>query len=220
LIDIIGLGPAFGLIFANAATKKFATPATGTSTAKFSLCDLLINIHNSQQPSGSNGIEHSASLTREDRPDFSRASDPTQRSPSKAQVQILLDSSHDGQMITVADFLVARGKLWDKTYKAKPSMQQDKLKAQEHIIANVEGCLLLGALSGNSNKGFFQISKAYAQSILLDERLPAGWTKSTRSLGIPELFLCLAQQGVDWAVNEFTGMIQLSKNWFGLANLL
>lgn len=212
LIDVYGLGPTFGFVFARAATKKFATPATG----KFSLCDLLINVHNNQQPSGATGIEHSASLSREDRPDFTRASDPTQRSPSQAQVDIVVKSSTDGKMITMKDFVKARGKLWDKSYAARPALKTDKLKTQEHIIADVEGCLLLGALAGNSNKGKFQISTAYAQSFLHDERFPVGWTKSSRSLGIPQLLMCLTQEGYTWAANEFTGIVELGKHWFGV----
>ncbi len=213
LIDIYGLSGTFGTIFAHAATKKFAVPATG----KFSLCDLLINIHSKDQPSGSTGIEHAASLTREDRPTYDHSSDATQRSPQSAQVNIVLNVAGADQIISLPEFVVAREQLWDKSFKARPAMKADKLVLQQKIIANVEGCLLLGAIAGNSNQGKFQISKSYAQSFLMNERFPAGWTKSSRSLGLPELFECLADQGLEWAADEFKALTHLSKNWFGFA---
>jgi hypothetical protein len=212
LIDIYGLGSVFGTIFAKAATKKFANPATG----KFSLCDLLISDRSKEQASGETGIEHLASLTRVDRPDFTRASDNTQRSPSQEQINILLNSSKDGKMITVSDFVKARSKYWDKTFAAKPAYKTDSLITTEKIVCAVEGCLMLGALSGNSNEGKFQISKPFAQSILFEERLPVGWRKSTNALGLPELFSCLTQQGISEAANALTAAAAIAKHWFGL----
>jgi len=217
LIDIYALGPAFGTIFAHSATKKFANPATH----KFSLCDLLINVHSSDQASKSTGIEHSASLSREDRPttsDWSHKLDYTQRSPNQNQIDIVMHSSKT-DMITLPDFVHAREALWMKSFAARPALKSDKLSTQEHVIANVEGCLFLGALSGNSNQGKFQISKTYAQSILRDERLPPGWKKTSTELGIPQLLSCLSQQGFAWAKSEFAGMLEISKHWFGLGLL-
>lgn len=214
LIGVYNLGDAFGFVFARAATKKFANPATGT----FSLCDLLINIHNSAQASQANGIEHSASLTREDRPagDFTHKTDVTQRVPNASQYSIVLNSAGKDGIISTADFMTARKSLWDKSYRKNPALKRDKLVTQEHIIADVEGCLLLGALSGNSNAGKFQISQAYAKSFLADEKFPAGWQKSATSLGFPQLLQCLAGEGYAWAKNEFTGLIELGKHWFGV----
>jgi len=211
LINVYGLSTAFGTIFAHAAVKKFAVPATG----KVSLCDLLTNIHINQQPSGATGIEHSASLSRDDRPkdDWTHASDHTQRSPSQNQINVLLGSSSDKQMITLNDMVTARGKLWDRAYTLSPALKSDKLDNTERIIANTEACLLLGALAGKSNQGHFQITTAYAQSILFEERLPVDWAKSPRTLGLPELFECLAGQGLLWAKNEVTAVIELSKHW-------
>ena len=119
-------------------------------------------------------------------------------------------------MISMSDFVNARKQLWAKTYAARPALQTDPLKRQEHIIADVEGCLLLGALSGNSNGGKFQISTEYAKSFLLNEQFPNGWTKSTRRLGIPQLLQCLAAEGYAWAKSEFAGVVELSKHWFGI----
>lgn len=212
LIGVYGLGDAFGFVFAKAATKKFADPKTNT----FSLCDLLINVHNNQQASGDSGIEHSASLSRTDRADFTHATDASQRSPSRDQVNIVLNASKDGKMITLRDMMIARGQLWDKSYKNTPYAKDDKLDTQQHIIADVEACLLLGALSGNSNEGKFQISKSYADSFLFEEKFPTGWTKSSRPLGIPQLLECLVGEGLAWASNEFTGVVELSKHWFGI----
>jgi len=210
---VIGLSSTFGSIFAKAAMGKFADPATG----KISLCDVLTNIHNTNQPSKKSGIEHAASLTREDRPngDFSHATDATQRSPSKAQVDIVLASSSNGQMITVNDFVNARQRLWAKSYGNQPALRTDSLDTQTHIIASVEGCLVLGALSGNSNGGKYQISTAYAQSFLLSEQFPVGWQKSANAMGIPQVLECLAEQGFSWAANEFTGAVELARQWFG-----
>jgi len=215
LIGVYGLGQGFGTVFALAATKKFADPTTG----KISLCDLLTNIHSNDQPSHATGVEHTGSMSREDRPDFTRASNPTQRSPSPAQVGVILAGSTDGTTITMRDLVAARTKLWANSYTARPALKTDALATQEHIIADVESCLLLGALSGNSNGGHFQISKAYAQSFLLSETFPAGWQKSTNELGIPQLLACLAQEGYSWAANELTGLAELSKHWFGSSSV-
>lgn len=213
LIGVYNLGPAFGFVFARAATKKFADPKTG----EFSLCDLLINVHNNAQPSGSTGIEHSASMSRVDRPsmDFSHKNDFTQRSPSRAQVDLTLSRTTKG-MFTLADFSNARKTLWAKSYSVLPALAKDPLNKQEHIIADVEGCLLLGALSGNSNGGEFQISKDYANSFLYNEQFPKGWDRSPNPLGIPQLLACLAGQGYEWAKAEWSGLVEVSKNWFGL----
>lgn len=214
LIGVYNLGSTFGFVFARAATKKFADPKTG----KFSLCDLLINVHNNAQPSGSTGIEHSASMSREDRPsmDFSHKNDATQRSPSRAQVDLTLRKTSAGDMFTLNDFVNARKTLWAKSYSKLPALEKDPLNKQEHIIADVEGCLLLGALSGNSNGGSFQISKNYANSFLFAEQFPKGWDRSPNALGIPQLMACLAGQGFEWAKNEWSGLVELSKHWFGM----
>jgi len=212
LVDVFGLTPTFGLVFAHAASNKFAAKTTG----KFSLCDLLTNIHSTDQPSGATGIEHTASLTREDRPDWLKTSNPSQRSPSTAQISLLTSSSSDGKMITMADFLKARVSIWNKSYNARPALKQDSLDNTEHIIAAAEGCLLLGVLSGNSNAGSLQISKAYAESILIEERLPVGWVKSSKPMGVPEFFGCLVEQGLSWAANEVTGVLTLAEHWFAL----
>jgi hypothetical protein len=197
-LDVLNLGDVFGNLFVKAAYRKFADPKTG----KFSLCDLLTNIHSTDQPSGKTGIEHSASLTRLDRPngDFSKAANPTQRSPVESQVNVLLNSSTDKKTITVANLMAARSTLWAQSYAAQPALKSDKLDKQQRIIADVEGCLLLGALSGNSNGGGFAISTEYAKSILLHERLPDTWSKTAEPFGLFELFKCLGQEGQAWAL--------------------
>jgi len=212
LIDVLGLSSAFGTLFAHAATKKFADPATG----KFDLCKLLTNLHATVPLSGPAGIEHSASMSREDRPTFDHKDDDSQRKPNPNQVSIVLGASTDGKMITVTDFAHARERIWAKSYAKNAAIKTDKQHFAEDLIATVEGCLFLGALSGNSNAGKFQISKNYAQSFLLNERLPAGWSKSAHALGIPELISCVLQQKLAWAVDEFTVITQVSKYWFGL----
>jgi len=214
LIDIMNLSPAFGTVFAKAAIKKFANP----STQAFTLCDALTNLHTNAVSSGQAGVEHSASLTREDRPDFTHTSDATQIHPSQVQINILLQSSTDkgGNIITLANGITARNQLWAKSYAAKPALQTDPKATSEHIIASVELCLVMGVLSGNSNDRQFQISKTYAQSILFGEQFPAGWSKTPRTLGFPELFECLAAQGLAWAKNEITAMAELPLHWFGV----
>jgi len=220
LIQGLGLSNAFGTLFAHAAFKKFANPKTGT----FDLDWLTTNLHNTVPVSGAAGIEHSASLTREDRPNFDHSSDNTQRNAQASQVQIVLNSSKDGKVISISDFANARKQLWDKSFAARPALRSDKLHIQEDLIATTEGCLLLGALSGNSAKGSFQIAKSYAQSILLNERFPDGWTRNPHPLGIPELIACIIQQkaaGVanaveSWATDEFHVISALSQHWFGL----
>jgi hypothetical protein len=208
LLNIYGLGPKFGAFFAEAAFSKFVDPKTKT----VSLCDLLTNIHRTDQPSGKAGIEHAASLTRLDRPTFDHTADNTQRSPVPSQVAVLLNSTFL-PMITVSNVVQTRERLWALTYKKNPSLATDKLKPVEHIIASTEACLLLGVLSGNSNQGKLQISKDYARSILLDERLPAGWKKSSVPMGWPQVAGCLAELGATWAGNRITAMLTLAKNW-------
>jgi hypothetical protein len=139
--------------------------------------------------------------------------------PSQEQINIVLSSSKDGKMITVSDFVRAREQLWSRTYASKPALKSDKLSTQEHIMLMSRDVCFLGALSGNSNQGKFQISKQYAQSILFSERLPNGWKKTAQPLGIPQLLQCLSAQGMAWAHNEFTGMVEISKHWFGFGFL-
>jgi len=169
LIDIYNLGDVFGTIFAHAATSKFAHP----DTKDFSLCDLLINLHKNDQPSGQTGIEHSASLSRQDRPngDFNHDTDSTQRNPDPVQSNIVLAHAVGG-MLTLPQFTAARRDLWTKSFTAQPARKTDPLQKQEAMIADVEGCLFLGALSGNSNGGHFQISVDYARSFLQHEQFP------------------------------------------------
>jgi len=211
LVGIYNLGDVFGTIFASAATKKFAHP----DTQDFNLCDLLINLHHNDQPSGQTGIEHSASLSRQDRPngDFSHMTDGTQRNPDPVQSNIVLSHAVNG-MITVPQFTAARRELWAKSIRAQPALANDPLHKQEAIIADVEGCLFLGALSGNSNGGRFQISDVYARYFLQREQFPPGWAKSPRPLGLPQLFECLTAQAVDWAHTKAEAMAALSVHWF------
>jgi len=215
LQNVIGLGPAFAEVFTKAAISKFADP----TTKMISLCDTLTNIHSNDQPSHSTGVEHEASLSREDRPkyDYTKAGNPSQRSPSPTQIAILLSHSKDGNVITMADFVQARAALWAKTYGANKALQSDPLDRQQHVIAAVEGCLLLGALSGEQNGGHYQISKAYAQSILQDEKFPVGWAPAkTNPMGIPQVMQCLAQEGISFVGNE---VAELAKHWFGVLGL-
>jgi hypothetical protein len=212
LIDVFGLSKTFGTVFAKAAFPKFVNPAD----KKVSLCYLLTNIHSTAQPSHSTGIEHYASLSREDRYDTTVAGDRSQRSPNPSQSNIVLESSSDKNFITIPDIVRAREKLWMKTYTAKPALQKDRTKTQEHIIADTEACLFLGALSGNSNQGKLQISIDYAKSILQEEKFPAGWKKSNPELGILRLISCLAQQKVVWAASKLTALSTLAKHWLKL----
>jgi len=213
LLNIYGLGPSFGKFFAEAAFKKFVDPATG----KLSLCDLLINIHLSDGPSKSSGIEHYGSLSRADRPagpaGWGHQFDAAQRAPAASQLAMLLGSSSDGKMITLADMVRARTTIWNNTYRKLPSVKSDSLNTQEHIIASTEACLVLGVLSGNSNNGGFQISNAYAQTMLGQERFPAGWKKSSNPMGWPQVIDCLARMGTDWAANRITAILRVAKNW-------
>jgi hypothetical protein len=212
LLNIYGLGPSFGKFFAEAAFKKFADPAT----QKMSLCDLLINIHQSDQPSHSTGIEHSASLSRVDRSPaqgFSRLYDASQRDPVPAQSNIVLASSTDGQKLTLADMARARDKLWAHSFAANPALKTDKLHTTEAIIASTEACLLLGVLSGNSNQGTYQISKSYATSFLQHERFPQGWKKSATPMGWPQVTSCLTRMGLSWAGNRVSAILRVAKEW-------
>jgi len=214
LIDVYGLSSAlgslsFGNFFVEKAFAKFANPATQT----FSLCDLLLNIHSNDQPSKSAGIEHYASLTRSDRPDFTHNSDNTQRSPSPIQLAILLGASKDKKWINMDALVTARLALWAQTYRNIPSAHGDKLDGIQHIIAATEGCLLLGVLSGNGKTyGQFQFPYGWAESMLLHEQFPAGW--KSELFGWPQLISCLTQQGVGWAKDQVSTMAGLGSTWF------
>jgi len=190
MVNVLGLSSIFGGLFAKVATKKFAVSNT------FSLCDALKSDHNSLAPPSS-GIEHLASLTREDRTDFTTAGDLSQRAPNSAQIDILLKSSKDGKMITIPDFVRARQALWNKSFTKNPALKNDATIRTAKIVAAAEGCLLMGVLSGNSNGGQYQISVPYAQSILVNERFPAGWKKNSFwwGFGIPNIIGCLTKQG-------------------------
>jgi len=224
LIDVLNLGKVFGEAFAKLATKKFADPHTG----KFSLCDLLINIHNTNQPSGSAGIEHTASLSRVDRPngDFTHATDTTQRSPAQSQINELIKSATGAApnaVINVAGLMATRTALWANSFKAQPALEKDSLNNQERIIADVEGCLLLGALAGNSNGGTHDhISASYAQSILFSERLPDGWTKTPSPFGTLQLFQCMFREVRAWGANELKDAATKITAWlpFSLHDLI
>jgi hypothetical protein len=191
LIDTYGLSWLFGSTFAKVATKKFAVSKT------FSLCDTLKSDHNNNAPPSS-GIEHLASLTRLDRLKWGTEADNTQIKPDANQVNIVLNSSKDRQMITLTDFVRARQQLWAKTFATNPAHKNDPLIKKEKIVAAVEGCLLLGVLSGDSGKKKYQISSAYAKSFMLDERFPAGWKKNSffMGFGIPNVISCVTQQGL------------------------
>jgi len=208
-INVYGMGKLFASLLSKSGSKKFTDPATG----KFSLCALLTSDQSTDQASHDNGVEHYASVTRLDRPGntFTKATDISQRSPSMAQIQVFLDSSTNGRVITFEDYARARRTLWDRTYAAKPWAKGSAVDKSEHMFAAAEGCLILGLLSGNSNGGKLQISTEYARSILFEEKFPVGWQKSTRTFGTPQLLSCLARQGFSYASAEIRA---LASKWF------
>jgi hypothetical protein len=210
---VFGMGFLFAKFFSSSASKKFIDPATGT----FDLCALQTSLHSSDQASHQTGVEHYGSMSRLDRPgqDFSKATNPTQRSPTQSQVDMLLSASTDGKMITFDDYVKARRTIWDRTYAAKPWAKGAPMDTTEHMIAAAEGCLMMGLLAGDSNAGKLQISKTYVQSILVNEKFPDGWKRSTRTFGSVQFLMCLAAQGFSWAATEVTAVATLGSKWFG-----
>jgi len=189
----LGLSEGFAKTFASVAVKKFA----GSPTGSFSLCDALKSDH-------STGIEHRASLSRPDRMKYDAISDNTQRSPNPHQVDFLLRSSSDGQMITVSDFIRARQSIWANTFHLDPSYQSDPQVNKEKIVAAAEGCLLLGVLSGARNKGSYQVPVDYARTFILHETFPADWAPNTFAFGFgfTNVLGCMTQVLVGTAVDD------------------
>jgi hypothetical protein len=207
-IDVLGANSLLGGVLISSLHKKFAVPGTN----RMSLCTVTTNIHTADLPAGGAGVEHSASMSRVDRPksDFSHGTDSTQVKPDPQHAQILFGSSKDKKTITMKDFAEAKKKIWDKSYLADPKLRTDPKHAEEVMIGALEGCLLMGLLGGNSNTGLTnRISLEYAKSFLLQETFPAGWKKNSNwgGWGFSNLLACMLHQGVSMGMTELRAAV-------------
>jgi len=175
---ILGCSKLFANAFAIAAFKRFGI--TGKTL------DLGILT----KPLEDGGIEHLASLARDDvRPWVQANPAPT---PDSKRITGWLtaigkkpsDPAHDGDIVSIADMAKAR-KTLEATSAAKPA---DKL------VAAVEACLLLGI--GHGDKG---LTVGTVKSILIDEKFPANFKHNTDFLGFgfTDIAGCLAALGID-----------------------
>jgi len=134
------------------------------------------------------GIEHRASLSRDDRqrgqPALANAK------PSPTQINKVLACSSNGQIITGLDMVKCRQKLEADSVAKDAALAQNPKWKTEKTIAFFESVLALRVLAGaNSPDG---VKVDYLRSFLLEERIPNGWPKH-QNWGIPEFLAGLAK---------------------------
>jgi len=172
-VNRIGLTAGMATSFLSIVMKKFGNPPTVSGT--FLLCDI-------QRSLLEGGVEHDASMTREDRIPPSPSTD-TQFAPSPARVERVLACSKDGKKLTLADMVPCRDNLWKETiarYDAKTPTPAPKHAdvTLAKVISAAETIFLLEILGGENGHQQRSISVEDARSFLLHEKFPDTFVKT------------------------------------------
>lgn len=125
------------------------------------------------------GIEHPASLSRED-----KSVQTDQSKPSPAQVNRTLSCSQEGK-ITLPQMMECRRRTEAHSVSVNASISQGPNWTKTKVIAFFEAILATRVFASNGNDF---VRADHLRSFLLDEKFPQDWVKHGGSgWGVPEL---------------------------------